>query len=156
MSNYDDKRAELLRRQRELIAAYGRAISYIFGTDGDPLRFGFTVGLTEHGDGHPELLITGLNADTTKDVLNLLAERVLATGERFEHGQTITDLLVDCPVVIVNGLPTDTLYPGTLYSHYGVGNFTLQQIVWPDDHHRFPWDDGYSYAPDRQPTIATP
>lgn len=25
------------------------------------------------------------------------------------------------------------------------------QLIWPDEHHRFPWDVGYSYPVDAQP-----
>lgn len=32
----------------------------------------------------------------------------------------------------------------------------LQQVVWPDEHNRFPWDPGYAIPADRQPTIGRP
>jgi hypothetical protein len=156
MPSDDQTRIELLLRQRDLITVYGRAISYVLGTDGDPSRFGHTVGLTEHGDGYPELLIAGLSPVITQILLNDLSERVLTHGERFTHGQTITDLITDYPAVIINGPHTDTLHPGTLIGHYGTGKFTLQQIVWPDPDGRFPWDDGYRYPATVQPTLGRP
>lgn len=155
MTDYDQRVAALLRRQRELIDLCGRAISYVFDPDGVSAPYGYTIGLTEHGDGCPEFILTGLDIELTSIFLNSMAERVLSRGQRFAHGQTVDDLVAERSVLIVAGPATDALHPGALYSHYGDA-FTLQQVVWPDPAGRFPWDDGYTLPDTVQPLLGRP
>lgn len=49
-------------------------------------RFGYTVGLTEHG--HPELLVRGLGARETAELLNTWGGTVLA-GDAFAEGHLL-------------------------------------------------------------------
>jgi Domain of unknown function (DUF4262) len=147
----------LLAHQHRLIRNCGRAITYVSPKPGeDTPSFGYTIGLTERGDGFPEFVIAGLNPHITADLLNDLADRVLTHGTRFEHGQTLSDLIIGHPAVILAGPVTDDLYPGTAIARYGTDAVTLQQIVWPDPTGRFPWDDGYAYPSFVQSVLGRP
>ena len=41
-----------------------------------------------------------------------MALRIHDRGLKYHHGQTLTDMLVDYPVVLDDGPISDTLYPG--------------------------------------------
>lgn len=143
MADIDD----VLRRQSEIIDRVGWAVTAVLPTAADPTGggpFAYTVGLTAHG--YPELIIAGLHPATAQALLNDLASRVYDRAERFTHGQHVDDLLAGYPAVIVNGPPTAQLWPGAAIGRYGSDRVRLQQIIWPDPHGRFPWQDGYIYT----------
>ncbi|MDG4795015.1 DUF4262 domain-containing protein [Micromonospora sp. WMMD1082] len=112
-------------------------------TPGAP--FAYTVGLTAHG--YPEFIVAGLDPGTSQALLNDLATRVFDRAERFTSGQRISDLLAGYDAVIVEGSATEALLPGAVFARYGRNTVRLQQVVWPDQHGRFPWEPGY--APER-------
>ncbi|WP_328463542.1 DUF4262 domain-containing protein [Actinoplanes sp. NBC_00393] len=60
------------------------------------------------------------------------------------------------PRASVDGSPNDYLHPGVAFALYGRDKVRLQQLVWPDQHGRFPWESGYEYPPHTQPLIANP
>ena len=144
-----------MRRQTEIVDRVGWAVTFVLPTADDPddaAPFAYTVGLTAHD--HPEVLIAGLDAATSQALLNDLASRVYDKAEIFHHGQRVGDLIADYDAVVVDGHPTAQLHPGAAYGRYGRGRVRLQQVVWPDLHGRFPWDDGYTYPSQVQPLIA--
>jgi hypothetical protein len=77
-------------------------------------------------------------------------------GRDRREGQTVGDLLVGYPAVIVDSPATDALLPATAYARYGTHRVRLRQIVWPDRSGRFPWHTGYGYDPRVQPLIGRP
>lgn len=146
---------EVLRQQDEVIDQIGWAVTAVVpGPDDHAAPFAHTVGLTAHG--HPELIIAGIDPTIAFTMLNDLASRVLDRAERFGHGQRIHDLLVNYDAVVVEGPPTERLWPGSAVGRYGDDRVRLQQIVWPDASGRFPWQDGYAYDADVQPLLARP
>lgn len=116
--------------------------------------FAYTVGLTGHD--LPELVIAGLEPHLSYTLLNGLAVRVRYRAERLTHGQRVANLIADYDVAIVEGPATEALHPQTAYARYGADRVRLQQIVWPDEHGRFPWDDGYEYNTHAQPLLGRP
>ena len=145
----------LLRNQDDIIDRVGWAVTAVLPTPDDPgAPFAYTVGLTAHG--HPELIIAGLDPLIAQALLGDLAGRVYDTAARFTHGQRVTDLLAGYDAVILDGPGTEDLHPGTAYARYGRDRVRLQQIVWPDKHGRFPWENGYVYPPHVQPLIGRP
>ncbi|MBU8857771.1 MULTISPECIES: DUF4262 domain-containing protein [unclassified Micromonospora] len=151
MPNTDD----FLQRQDRIIDTIGWAVTYVLPTDDDPdttAPFAYTVGLTAHD--YPELITAGLPPEVAHSLLNDLARRVDDKAERFTHGQRISDLIAGYDAIIIDGPPTDDLLPGLAISRYGRDQIRLQQLVWPDQQARFPWDHGYNVAPQAQPLIA--
>ncbi|MEV0810952.1 DUF4262 domain-containing protein [Micromonospora sp. NPDC050200] len=145
------------RRQSEMIDRVGWSVTLVHPSDGDPdheVPFAYTVGLTAHD--RPELLIAGLDPATSQALLNDLAGRVYDRAERFGHGQRVSDLIAGYDAVIVDGAAVDALHPGAAFARYGDERVRLQQVVWPDQRGRFPWDDDYAYSPDVQPVIGRP
>ncbi|MET8198023.1 DUF4262 domain-containing protein [Micromonospora taraxaci] len=146
---------DVLRRQEQIIDSIGWAVTHVLPTDDDPdttTPFAYTVGLTAHH--HPELLTAGLPTEVAHCLLNDLARRVYDRAERFSHGQRVSDLIAGYDAIIIDGEPTDDLSPGMAIARYGRHQIRLQQLVWPDQHGRFPWDNGYNLEPQAQPLIA--
>jgi hypothetical protein len=148
---------EFLRRQGEIIDTVGWAVMHVMPAEDDPdteIPFAYTVGLTAHG--YPELLIAGLPPEIGHELLNDLATRVYDQARRFTHGERIGDLIVGHDAVIVDGPPREELLPGVAIARYGRDRVRLQQVVWPDERGRFPWEAGYDVNPQAQPLIVQP
>lgn len=146
---------DFLRRQDQIIDTTGWAVTHVLPTDDDPdttAPFAYTVGLTAHD--YPELIAAGLPPEVAHSLLNDLARRVYDKAERFAHGQRISDLIAGYDAIIIDGPPTEELLPAMAINRYGRDRIRLQQMVWPDQQGRFPWDDGYNFAPQAQPLIA--
>ncbi len=151
MSVFDD----VLREQDRIIAQIGWDVTAVVPEpDTGTSPFAYTIGLTAHT--HPELVIASLHPAIAHGLLGDMARRVVQDGACFQHGQRIRDLVACYDTIIVEGAPTDDLYPGTAIARYGAGRVRLQQIVWPDPQGRFPWDPGYAYPPQAQPLLGRP
>lgn len=151
MPNTDD----FLQRQEQIIDTTGWAVTHVLPTADDPettAPFAYTVGLTAHD--YPELITAGLPPEVAHSLLNDLARRVYDKAERFTHGQRISDLIAGYDAIIIDGPPTDELLPGMAIKRYGRDQIRLQQLVWPDQQGRFPWDNRYNFDPRTQPLIA--
>lgn len=147
--------SDFLRRQTEVIDRYGWAVTPVFPTEEHPgAPFAYTIGLTAHH--HPELIIAGLSPRTSQRLLNNLAARFFGRAQRFASGQRINDLLDGYDAIIIEGPPTDDLYPGAAIARYGKDRVRLQQVVWPDEHGRFPWEPDYALDKRAQPVLARP
>lgn len=133
-----------------MVERHGWIVQGVSSTDTCPgPGFGYTVGLTAHG--FPELAIAGL---PQRVILNDLAGRVFDFNRRYSHGEVLDDVIGDgVKVTVVDGhYSREGLWPGTARALYG-DTVRLQQICWPDDRNRFPWEAGYSLPPDGQPVI---
>ncbi|MEU3117189.1 DUF4262 domain-containing protein [Micromonospora chalcea] len=145
---------DLLRHQERIIDTIGWAVTYVLPTNDGTVPtapFAYTVGLTAHD--HPELITAGLPPEVAHSLLNDLARRAYDQAERFTHGQRVDDLIAGYDAIIIDGPPTDELLPGLAISRYGRDRIRLQQMVWPDQQGRFPWDHGYCFDPRTQPLI---
>jgi hypothetical protein len=141
----------------ELIDKCGWMIQGVFGTEQDPgPSYAYTVGLTAHG--FPELAVAGLPPQVMQTLLNDVAKRVFDLNRRYTHGEVLDDVLGGgYKVMVVDGPASrDTIWPGTANALFGEEGVTLQQLVWPDDQHRYPWDENYSLPVDAQPVIGRP
>jgi Domain of unknown function (DUF4262) len=154
---FDERHASILKEQLQHIDRYGWSVTGVFSAGDDPDQsapFMYTTGLTEHA--HPEFVISGLEMQTGHEVLNDIAGRVYDKAQRFAHGQRLDDLLAGCVAVLVSGrLRHDEhgIWPGFAISRYGRQRVRLLQVVWPDTHGRYPWDDGFEFESDVQPVI---
>jgi hypothetical protein len=151
MSGYED----IILQQNAMIDTVGWAVTHVVPTEEDPetaVPFAYTVGLTGHG--YPEMVISGLPPEVAHRLLNTMAQRVYDRAVRFTTGQRVSDLLRGHDVVIVGGSDTDELKPNAAFGRYGKDAVQLQQIVWPDEADRFPWEDGYNPERYPQPLLA--
>jgi hypothetical protein len=138
---------DLISDLKQIIAEHGWAVRRVVPRidDTDALEFAYTIGLT--GLGHPEVVIYGLPVDTAHALLNDIGSRV-RTGQRFGPGQVVIGLVEnDVPIAFL--VVQDTADLTAVEQIYGAVH--ALQMVWPDRHSHFPWDDAYALAPEIQP-----
>lgn len=148
---------------RNTVRRVGWAVQYVGGTTcsrpgccpdpGDDPPFAYTIGL--FGLGHPELLIHGLDPDTTLQVLNDVASWI-RDGEEMLPGQMFT--IGDWPHrVITESVPNPGEIVHWANSHYrrpADHSVPVLQLTYDDAEGRFPWDVGYA-TPHLQPRPGT-
>jgi Domain of unknown function (DUF4262) len=105
--------------------------------------FAYTVGLG-HRSGHPELLMSGLDAQVMHRALNDIASRVM-NGRRLAPGDVLEGVLAGVPVVLER-VANDALSETVIWS----GWFHRRKpealmVVWPTKSGIFAWQPG---APD--------
>lgn len=117
----------------------------------DDLRFTYTVGL--HASyGQPEFIIFGLEAQVAHEILSTVASAA-ESGTMFALDAPCSELLegYDCAFVPVPRESYGDFVASALWFHGG-DEFPLYQVVWPDRHGLFPWQDGAEVDPlHRQP-----
>jgi hypothetical protein len=150
-------------RIKTVIRQHGWAIEYIGGgccsapgcdgggDEGPP--FAYTVGL--FGLGHPELLVFGLDPDTTLSLFNHLGDRI-RDGEALIPGLMLE--FDDWPHRVI---PEEVPNPGEIvfsanrfYQRPDFASVPVLQLSYDDTSGCFPWEDDYSH-PEIQPRPGT-
>ena len=119
----------------------------------DDVCFTYTVGLP-HSYGQPEFIIFGLEAQVAHEILSTVASAA-ESGAPFALDAPCSELLegYDCVFVPVPRDRYGDFVLSALWFHDG-NEFPLYQIVWPDRHGRFPWNEGAEIDPrHRQPVL---
>jgi len=131
--------ADYERRVTETIRLHGCMIQGVMGEGRTP-PFAYTVGLFELG--HPELIVYGLDVESSGGMLNWFAAQI-RDGEVFSPGQVIQ------PPESGTRLLVQTFHdPWLLYTanrHYRRGReapVRALQLIW-DAGGAFPWEVGY-------------
>lgn len=110
--------------------------------------FAYTVGL--HDRGLPELLVTGLQAQTSAKLLNVIGHHMVDEGMVLLPAEHI-----DCggryllEVVEVEHPDVHLKFAVAL----GGAHLRAYQLVWADDAGRWPWDRGWGHGRRRQPVL---
>ena len=126
------------------------AIAELFRSMGGPMDllpprldgpFGYTTGL--FGIGHAELVVPGLDQDTTAKILNGVAHRVCGHGEDFMPGQVLQMAGRD---LLVEEVPNSGMIFYEVHDYYQRPPWEpveAYQLTWADARGRFPWDEGH-------------
>jgi hypothetical protein len=133
---------------------YGWAVQGVFPPSGSgpwTPPFAYTVGLMKTLDGHPELMIVGLDPGTMQRLLNEVASRAQKLRRPVELGRRYDDILN-------GGLPAEFVrvseenvatFTGMAARYYrlngGPERVEALQMVWPDPAGRLPWDEGFDH-----------
>ncbi|CDP86186.1 hypothetical protein BN975_02751 [Mycolicibacterium farcinogenes] len=143
--NPNGTRDEYLDSLRDIIKDHGWVVQFV---ESDKRPFAYTVGL--HDLGLPELLITGMQAKTSARVLNSLAHGIVDEGT-FLHPAMHIDYQDEFlfEVVEVDHPDVHLKFAVELCSP----RIRAFQLVWADDHGRWPWDPGWSHGRRRQPVL---
>lgn len=119
-----------------MIATHGWAVQAVFDPEGKEPSFTYTVGLSRSV--LPELIVFGLPGRVAHQFLSHAREYMA------EHGMPPLDTDMD---EFAEGLPTRfVLVPREKADEFMFAaldrypDYTAIQIVWPDEHGRFPWD----------------
>lgn len=126
---------------RTIIDVHGHAVQHVFGDDTGP-QFSYTVGLT--ATGHSELITYGLPPKGVQGILNAAADKYRGDGGGYHAGQVIYELIgngYDPVLIDVH----DVSPLGFARRIYGP-QVRAFQLVFPDDEHRWPWQDGSEFV----------
>jgi hypothetical protein len=138
-SSYDDEERNCI----ETVVKYGWQVMLVGEGDGprEPV-FAYTVGLVHRQD-HPELMISGLNAELIHPVLNSVAKRVMK-GLRLSPGDSLEGVLGGVPVLVeeLNDAGLDETVIWSRWFHRRP--VEALALVWPDTSARFAWQPGAS------------
>ena len=136
---------EYLDSLRDTIADHGWVVQFV--EDGQR-SFAYTIGLHERG--LPELVIAGLQAQTSARLLNSIAHMIVDDGTTLQPAMHIDyqgEFLLE--VVEVEHPDVHLKFAVSLCG----AAIRAYQLVWTDDHRRWPWDRGWSHGRRRQPVL---
>lgn len=114
----------------------------------DKRPFAYTVGLHERG--LPELLVTGMPAQTSAKLLNVTGQGMVDDGMVLRPAEHI-----DCGGRFLLEV-VEVEHPDvhlTFAIRVGGPDVHAYQLVWADDRGRWPWDRGWGHGRRRQPVL---
>lgn len=126
------------------IRDHGWAIQGVFATETSDLRFDFayTVGLIYRGC-TAELLMAGIPMKTAANILNEIAAGMVNSGQTIPPDQWELDGGYILKAVTFTPRAGQDLHVGVARTFYGEP-VPVAQYVWPDQQHRYPWDDDWN------------
>ncbi|WP_298993235.1 DUF4262 domain-containing protein [uncultured Pseudokineococcus sp.] len=129
--------SDIVEEHRQEVDADGFSIVHTTGgTSGYPLTY--TVGLSRQ-DGQRDLLVSGAPVALSYLLVDRLARRVLA-GEHFDAGDQLDDLGRVLMRFEPVSHPECAVILQAMYAEDGPP-LPLLQVVWQDDHGRWPWEE---------------
>ncbi|MEJ5867004.1 DUF4262 domain-containing protein [Pseudokineococcus sp. 5B2Z-1] len=131
-------REEVLAQHLLAIEEQGWSHEAVEG-DGTGPAFAYTIGLTRQ-DGHPEVVVSGLEPHVADHLLHAVADRVLA-GHRLAAGGEV-DLGLDVWFKLVGvRRPQRLVTAQEVFATPGhAGLVPALQLVWPDHAGLWPWE----------------
>lgn len=122
------------------IREHGVHILHVFDPEGKGPEFSYTSGLW-HTHQHPEVLIIGLKKDLRHRLLNNLNFEI-GQGKQFTDGLSSTDVL-EGYTCYFQEIPKERFrgYLGWDRWFYEGDNFSAVQMLWPNVHGVYPWDE---------------
>ncbi|GAB3264899.1 DUF4262 domain-containing protein [Kineosporia babensis] len=145
--------AELLAKSRHDIEVHGWGFVHVEG--GESAAFTYTVGLTRF-HGHPELLVSGLEAEPAAGLLDDLAEDVQG-GLRLAEGDRLGEEC--CPAhqlqLVEVEDPRRLAQAQQIYAS-SAGLVPALQVVYTDDRGRWPWEPAWAAGHWCQPVFGRP
>lgn len=136
---------DYLDELRSTIRDHGWAVQFV---ESERRPFAYTIGL--HDRGLPELLITGVQAQTSARLLNSIAHQIVDDGMVLQPAVHIDyqgEFLIE--VVEVEHPDVHLKFAVELYG----ATFRAYQLVWADNAGRWPWDRGWGHGRRRQPVL---
>lgn len=129
---------------------------HLVGIEDDPEGPGFvySIGMF-HTLGHPEIIIFGLSTEAMCQIVNGIGDEV-RRGAKFQDWHE-SDQILDGYSCMFRTVPTDVYpeYLGYAMWFYRPEPFPVLQCVWPDKHHRYPWQSNcQAEACESQPILS--
>lgn len=134
-----NSRAEMLRRQEEIISRMGWMVQGVFPTRENPgPDFSYSIGL--HEQGVHELIIMGLPMQVAGPLINAVATSLLEAKVKGEsYNTTFTHPAWPMPFALVEVPAQKASDYATGAHNRSKGQAQYIQIIWPDKQNRFPW-----------------
>lgn len=134
----------LLNQIAQFIEQFGVAIINVPETINTP-PYSYTVGLVESIE-HPEMIVFGLPADISSNVLNDIIEMLKATAESLQDGDILNDIS-NYPLIAkkVSNKHLST-YAKRAFDYFKTTSLSLEFFIiyWPDENTKYPWDSKFS------------
>jgi hypothetical protein len=148
-SKLDDADRKLLAD----VAEYGWHCLHVHGEDGP--SWSFSIGIFQTWQ-HPELVVFGLKDTTAHNLLTQLVDRI-KTDESFAAGHDYADVLEGyrCRFVQVDPQWYSAFLGYAQWFYEADDGFPVLQLIWPDKHGRYPWEDGYAITDGSQPLLVS-
>ncbi|UUV32122.1 DUF4262 domain-containing protein [Amycolatopsis roodepoortensis] len=134
---------------RPMIRKFGWMIQTVERGLGMP-ELAYSVGLTDAG--LPELVVTGLAERKAGSILNYYAQQAVRS-KMPEPGEALPATAA-MPALEVVPLDAPTAILFTAVEMYG-GDIRALQLVYEDEHGKFPWDTQFRSRTVRQPVLGT-
>ena len=132
-------------KTQQAIAEHGCLVMGIFPTEASELQvpFAYSIGLPITFPGAAELLIIGLDPDTSQQMINTIVA-LMKEGKRFSDGDEASGIIQRLPLAFrtVARRHYDA-YMGKAIEYHDGSNWPLLQVIWPDTKGRFPWQAGF-------------
>jgi hypothetical protein len=140
-------RADYLDHMAELVRRHGWALQFV-EPDRDRPPYTYTLGLTLYG--LPELVVTGLPARRSAELLNGQAARVLVDGAPLPGSRLVLPNGAQAEVV---ELPQPDAHLFVAVDLFGAAALRARQLVRADDRGRWPWEIGHRAGRGGQPVL---
>ena len=123
------------------IRKHGVHILNVFDPEGRDPKFNYSVGLW-HSYDHPEILIFGLDADISTQLINDVAEKCRNNDPTAENGMISSKYISSFDVQFID-VPKIHYrdYFGWARWLYQGDNFLVLQMVFPDKFGNWPWSE---------------
>ncbi|MFF7987756.1 DUF4262 domain-containing protein [Streptomyces sp. NPDC007901] len=122
-----------------IIAEHGYAVQHVHGDPATGARpFAYSIGLHTRPDRGYELAVSGLNAEMSHGLLNVLATVLADGGFAPRDGLEVGGVLQDGLALQLRPVSRPEEL-GIIHATYGITP-PVWQAVWPDQHGRFPGD----------------
>jgi hypothetical protein len=150
-----DQRYALMQvKIRDATLKHGAFIMCVFPTEDSPgVSFAYSIGIPTTFPGTSELIVLGLNLDNAAQIINNIVQ-LMREGQTFEAGKSYDGILKGLPMFFGEvELEHYENYVGQAIV-YHKKFFPLLQVVWPDTHGTFPWEEGFEEKfRDKQPLL---
>jgi hypothetical protein len=131
---------EAVEKIKALIAQHGWTVLSFEKGKAFP-QYSYTVGLARKGV--PELIMLGLDADTSRAALNRLAQKLIA-GDQVANGDRL-DQIISVYAVVPRELSSAIAAKHMKFAKLFAQNqpWKALQVYWPDPSGIFPWEADY-------------
>jgi hypothetical protein len=138
-------RALMRLKTQQAIDAHGCLVMGVFPTETSELQvsFSYSIGLPITFPGAAEVLIIGLDPDSSQQIINTIVA-LMKKGKRFADGDQARGIIKRLPLAfrtVATHHYAD--YMGQAIEYHGGSNWSLLQVIWPDTKGKFPWQAGF-------------
>ena len=132
-------------KTQKAIEEHGCLVMGVFPTvtSASQVSFAYSIGLPITFPGAPEVLIIGLDPDSSQQIINSLVA-LMKAGKRYADRDVEHGLIQGLPLAFrtVAKRHYDD-YMRRALEYHGGSNWPLLQMIWPDTKGTFPWQAGF-------------
>jgi hypothetical protein len=138
-------RALMHLKTQKAIEEHGCLVMGVFPTETSdlPVPFAYSIGLPITFPGAAEVLIFGLDPDSSQQIINTMVA-LMKEGKRFSDGDEAKGIIQRWPLAFRTVAKRHyAAYMGKAIEYHGGSDWPLLQMIWPDTKGAFPWRAGF-------------